>query len=69
MRASVAAEPRLRQACDLDLRELLVRDIGERVAAPERQSLIEQISRVLDVAVAHRVVATRREGLEPERRR
>ena len=36
MRASVAARSRLGQPPDLDLRELCVRDIGQRRTAPER---------------------------------
>jgi hypothetical protein len=62
----VRGEPRLRQSCDVTLRELLVGDVGEGVAPPELQRFIEALTRAGLLAVPQCVVTARREGVEAE---
>ena len=52
MRCSSAASRSLAQARDLGLRERLVREVGERRAAPERERLAQLARGALGLGVA-----------------
>ena len=64
MRSSSDREVRVRGARDLGLCERLVGEVGERLAAPERERRLEQLARTRRVAVAEPVAGLRGELLE-----
>ena len=67
MRTSVATSARFGEPRDFRLRELLVRDVRERVAAPQLQRLVEQLTRASRFALPHRFVPARGECVEAKR--